>query len=81
MSKPHVLIVPGSWHTPRHAQPLITALQERGYAASAIQLASVGLKEPPPTFQDDVSTIHSAVCALLEAGTDVCLVLHSYAGV
>ncbi|TKA74513.1 hypothetical protein B0A55_08048 [Friedmanniomyces simplex] len=78
---PAIVIVPGSWHTPAHAEPLKQALNQQGYEAEAHQLASTGLKDPRPTFADDVSTIYKAVTAKLDQGYDVCLVLHSFAGV
>jgi len=81
MTAPTIVIIPGSWHTPAHAEPLIQLLGQQGYKVEAHQLASIGLKEPRPTFADDVSTIHKAVTAALDDGHDVCLVLHSYAGV
>jgi hypothetical protein len=79
--RPTILFVPGSWHTTAHAEGLINAFRQQNYKAETHQLASVGLKSPRPTFADEVSTIKNAVSKELNTGQDVCLVLHSYAGV
>ena len=75
-----IIFVTGHWHTSFHAQPLLKVLRDRDATAQAVQLASVGRKEPRPEFKDDVSLIRDAVQAELDNGKDVLLVLHSYAG-
>src|ERR1700761_7549840 len=79
---PTYILVPGHWHTVKHLEPLVTALQERAKQAKPVQLHSVGLKETAsrPNFADDVSVIYAAAVHELLAGNDVVLVLHSYAG-
>ena len=74
------VIVPGHWHTLSHLTPLVDALRERGYHARPLQLHSVGAKSTRPTFSDDVCVIYSAIVQELIRGNDVCLVVHSYAG-
>ncbi|KAK3674761.1 hypothetical protein LTR78_005483 [Recurvomyces mirabilis] len=81
MARPTIIIIiPGSWHTAEHAQPTVHALRRNGYIAKADQLASVGLKERRQYFADDVAHLHGLVVDELDAGRDVCFVLHSYAG-
>ena len=79
-SSPTFVIVPGHWHTLSHLTPLVDALNERGYRARPLQLHSVGAKSTRPTFSDDVCVIYSAVVQELIRRNDVCLVVHSYAG-
>ena len=79
-SNPTFVIVPGHWHPLSHLTPLVDALNERGYRARPLQLHSVGAKSTRPTFSDDVCVIYSAVVRELIRGNDVCLVVHSYAG-
>jgi hypothetical protein len=74
------VIVPGHWHTLSHLTPLVDALSDRGYRARPLQLHSVGAKSTRPTFSDDVCVIYSAIVQELIRGNDVCLVVHSYAG-
>jgi hypothetical protein len=80
MSKPTFILIVGSWHSPSHAQPLIDLLEARGHRAQAYQLAQTGIKAKRPLFEDDVAVIRPAVERELDDGHDVCLVLHSYAG-
>ena len=77
---PTFILVPGHWHTTTHLQPLLTTLHCLHLPAKPCQLPSVGLKTPRPTFASDVDEIHSTVSTALQAGEDVCLVLHSIAG-
>lgn len=77
---PTFILVPGHWHTTFHMQPLVARFMEKGYRARAVQLHSVGKKLPRPAFADDVHVIYQAVSDELRAGVDVCLLLHSYAG-
>lgn len=77
---PTFVLIPGHWHTLSHLTPLISTLTSRGHLTTATQLHSVGLKPTRPTFSDDVCVIYAAVTRTLIAGSDVCLVLHSYAG-
>lgn len=77
---PTTIFVPGSWHTHSHAQPLISTLTHRGHRAISLQLVSVGLKSPRPTFADDIDLITQGCAGEIEQGKDVLLVLHSMAG-
>jgi hypothetical protein len=80
MSTPTFVIVPGHWHVLDHLTPLVDVLSTRGFTAVPLQLHSVGLKSTRPTFSDDVCVIYSAIARELIRGNDVCLVVHSYAG-
>lgn len=79
-SLPTFVLVPGLWHTTVHMQPLVDVLTRQEYPTKTIQLRSVGLKTPRPTFQDDVQLIYDTVTQELQAGRDVCLVTHSFSG-
>lgn len=79
-STPTFVIVPGHWHVKAHLTPLVDVLTSRGFRAVPLQLHSVGPKSTRPTFSDDVCVIYSAVARELIRGNDVCLVVHSYAG-
>lgn len=77
---PTTILVPGHWHTTTHLHPLTQSLTAKTYPTTPLQLPSVGLKSPRPTFADDVHEIYNAITTHLNAGKDVCLMLHSYAG-
>lgn len=80
MSGPTFVLVPGHWHTLTHLESLTHMLTRQGYRIRGVQLHSVGLKPQRPKFSDDVSVVYGAVVQELILNRDVCLVLHSYAG-
>lgn len=59
---------------------MVNVLRAQNHRAIPIQLHSVGIKTPRPTFADDVNVIYNAVSTSLSSGQDVCLVVHSAAG-
>lgn len=83
-TKPSLVMVHGSWHSPAHCEPLATYLQSKGYEHIVpVSLPSV---HPPngkyePGIEADVLAIRHAIEQELDADRNVVLVLHSYAGV
>lgn len=83
MSMPTFVCVPGFCHTPAIFDPLRTLLGHYGYPVLPVQLPSV-LANGNHASNDpaqDTRAIRSSVSHLVEAGHDVIVVLHSYAGV
>lgn len=85
MSKPSILIVPGSFALPEFYDEVVTPMAAKGYAIKAIHLPSVGLKTgpregEPPTMYDDAAFIAKEVTKLADEGKDVVLIAHSYGG-
>lgn len=83
MSRPTFVCVPGFCHTPDIFEPLKTLLGHYGYPVLPVQLPSVlvnGSHASNDPAQDTVA-IRSLVSHLVEAGQDVIVILHSYAGV
>ncbi|TGO68228.1 hypothetical protein BOTNAR_0028g00410 [Botryotinia narcissicola] len=83
MSMPTFVCVPGFCHTSAIFDPLRTLLGHYGYPVLPVQLPSV-LTNGNHASNDpaqDTRAIRSSVSHLVEAGHDVILVLHSYAGV
>ncbi|KAJ9646185.1 uncharacterized protein PV06_02014 [Exophiala oligosperma] len=84
MPLPTVLLVHGAWHSPEHFEPLIAALEARGFKALTASLPSVHYAEqarPPPTeLAADVEAIASLARTELDANpqTDIVLLGHSY---
>jgi alpha-beta hydrolase superfamily lysophospholipase len=80
-SKPTVLFIHGSWHTPAHYAPICDLFSKSGYPTSCPLLASVG-KSPPFGPIEDAQCIRSELHNLVEKeGKDVIVVAHSYGGV
>ncbi|KAG4034364.1 hypothetical protein MFRU_003g03330 [Monilinia fructicola] len=83
MSRPTFVCVPGFCHTSDIFEPLKTLLEHYGYPVLPVQLPSVlvnGSHASNDPAQDTVA-IRSLVSHLVEAGQDVIVILHSYAGV
>lgn len=87
MSKPSILIVPGSF-TPGHAyNNLVEKVAAKGYDIRALQMPSVRLEtelptaRKPPSMYEDAAFIASQATALADEGKDVVILSHSYGGV
>jgi len=87
MSKPSILIVPGSFALPYIYDEVIAAVAAKGYEIRAIHIPSIGLSAgkgregPLPSMYDDAAFIANEVEKLADGGKDVVLVGHSYGGV
>ncbi|KAH8666972.1 Alpha/beta hydrolase fold-1 [Xylariales sp. PMI_506] len=87
MSKPSILIVPGSFAHPSLYDNLVEALAKHGYELRALHIPSIGLEAgvgrdiPPPSMYDDAAFIAQEVNKLADEGKDVVLIPHSYGGV
>lgn len=87
MSKPSILLVPGSF-TPGHVyENVLEKVAAVGYDIRALQMPSVRLEaespsaRKPPSMYDDAAFIASQAAALADDGKDVLIVAHSYGGV
>lgn len=82
MSKPTVLFVHGSWHSPKHFQPARDAFESAGYPTECPCQPTFDAKPGTVALYDDAKCIRSLLNELVEAqGKDVVCVLHSYGGV
>lgn len=82
-SKPTIVLVPGAWHSPSHYSTLLTLIQRAGYPTASSRLPSVGSPTPlTATVEQDAHFIRDKMLLpLIDSGTDVLLVLHSYGGI
>jgi len=82
MSKPTLVLVHGSFHTPEHFGPLIADLNKHNYKCIAVRLPTAhSPKDPPPTLTDDTAVVRKAVVDELDQGRNVVVIAHSYGGV
>ncbi|KAH0848250.1 hypothetical protein AYO21_05376 [Fonsecaea monophora] len=87
MSKPSILLVPGSFALPEFYDTVINPIAAKGYEIKGLHKPSVGIASgkpregAPPTMYDDASFIAKEVEKLADQGKDVILVSHSYGGV
>ena len=85
MSKPSIILVPGSFGGPEFYEPVVNAVAAKGYSIRALQMPSVGLKSDttgraPPSMYDDAAFIAAETRKLADEGKDVLLIAHSYGG-
>ncbi|KAI2470418.1 alpha/beta-hydrolase [Annulohypoxylon bovei var. microspora] len=86
MTKPSILLIPGSFGIPELYNNIIEAVTAKGYEIKGLHLPSVALKDspkrgPPPTMYDDAAFIAKEVTSLADQGKDVMLIGHSYGGI
>ncbi|KAF7315477.1 AB hydrolase-1 domain-containing protein [Mycena indigotica] len=81
-TRPTFVFVPGACHTLAHAQPLLDALQAKGYPAQGVALPTVGkLASSAPPNADAHSVRQALEELVLKQEQDVVLISHSYGGV
>ncbi|MCJ1476325.1 hypothetical protein MMC13_004991 [Lambiella insularis] len=85
MSKPLILLIPGSFALPEFYDLVVNAVMARGYEMRGLHLPTVGLKTgprggTPPTMYDDAAFIAKETEKLADEGKDVILIAHSYGG-
>jgi alpha-beta hydrolase superfamily lysophospholipase len=87
MSKPSILVIPGSFSLPKFYDTVMDPVAAQGYEIRGLHLPSVGLSADagrpgaPATMYDDAAFIAAEANKLADEGKDVILVPHSYAGV
>ena len=80
MSKPTLVLVHGSWHSPEHFGPLIKKLEGDGHKCVPVSLPSTQSPDlPPASLSDDTASVRNTVISELDQG-DVVVVAHSYGG-
>lgn len=80
-TKPHIILIPGAWHSADSYDLLLPYLRTNGYAVTAVDLPSVGAEPPIKSLQPEIDHIRGITLPLLDQGKDVAVVMHSYAGV
>jgi len=87
MTKPTIVLIPGSFALPEFYNPIFDAVRERGYEIRGLHLPSVGLSAlegrpgSPPTMYDDAAHIDKELEKLSDEGKNIVLIGHSYGGV
>jgi pimeloyl-ACP methyl ester carboxylesterase len=81
MSLPHLVVVPGAWHSPDGYDKVIHILSHKGYQTHKVHLPSVGGSPAVSSIEPDVKAIRDAALAEMRVGHDVVVVCHSYGGV
>ncbi|KAF7192998.1 hypothetical protein HII31_05643 [Pseudocercospora fuligena] len=80
-SSPTIIIVPGAWHRQFHIQPFLDEITRRGHRVQCVPLRNSYTDLPRPSWEDEVTHISRPIQHEINAGRDVCVLLHSYAGI
>jgi pimeloyl-ACP methyl ester carboxylesterase len=82
MSKPTIVLVPGSFSPVTAYSTLTSHFRAHGFPALAVALPSTQKRIgfPPATMQDDASVIKRVAETLLAQGKQVVVICHSYGG-
>jgi pimeloyl-ACP methyl ester carboxylesterase len=80
MSKPTILVIPGSFSPLSSYDPIIAGLQSHGYTVHGIELETVGRRDKAPGMYDDAAKVGARAAQLADAGAEIALVAHSYGG-
>lgn len=78
MSKPTLIFAPGAWYPPTAFDPLIAKLPD--YTCHIIAFPAVQQATTVTDLQLDISAVRTLVEQEADAGRDVVIVLHSWAG-
>ncbi|KAK8053121.1 alpha/beta-hydrolase [Apiospora saccharicola] len=80
--KPTLLFLHGSMHTGQVWERVVPLLEARGYARCLTpQLCFCGTAEPVPSIAPCVAQVRALIADEIEAGRDVILINHSFAGI
>ncbi|OOO13791.1 hypothetical protein OAory_01023860 [Aspergillus oryzae] len=80
-NNPTIVIVPGSWHCPKHYKYLIDGLAKFNYEAVGVTLPSVNSSPPHASWDQDAQAVREVILKSLDNGNDVIAVAHSFGGV
>lgn len=81
MSSPTVLIIHAACFTPVLYDPFRDALAALDIESSVVDSPSVSNAINVKTMEEDVTAVRKAINALMDAGKDVVVVMHSYGGI
>lgn len=82
MTKPTIIVIPGSFSTISGYAAVIAELEAHGYAVHGIELETVGRRMgKAPDMYADTAKVAALVSKLADEGKDVVLVPHSYGGI
>lgn len=78
---PTIVFVPGAWHGPEFFGPVISILEPLGYKCVTVSMPAVGRTKPVDSLDEDIAVVRTAVMKELDAGLDVIMHAHSWAGI
>lgn len=80
-TKPHVVAIPGAWHSHAAFAEVTKRLEAAGYTVHSRQMPSVGNSNPPEDLSQDIEATRELVLKAIGDGNDVIVVPHSWSGI
>lgn len=83
-TKPTVVFIHGSWHSPKHFEPVRAIFEANGYSTECPLQPCFNANPGPPitSLEDDVKAIQALLTTLVDdQGKDIIVAMHSYGGV
>ena len=80
-TKPTFVLVPGNFLPPAYYATAVERLESHSFPTKLVTLASTGSSEPLSSNKPDIAAIQIVLEDLVNAGKEVIVVAHSYAGV
>jgi len=83
MSKPVIVLVPGSWHHPKHYQNLLEALQGSSYETNIALIPTTHAEHDKASqdLPDDIEMVKQTIHKYLDQEKNVVLLGHSYGAI
>lgn len=83
MSKPTIVIIPGSFSVPSQYEKSAEVLRSYGFETIVGPLQTADRRDPLPaaTMQDDAAYFREVITQLADQGKDIVLLPHSYGGI
>lgn len=78
MSKPTLVFAPGAWYPPTAFNPLIQKLPD--YTSRTVVFPSIQQATAVQDLQLDIAAVRSIITEEVDAGHDVIVIVHSWAG-
>jgi pimeloyl-ACP methyl ester carboxylesterase len=77
---PTIVFVHGAWHSPEWFDATISVLEPLGYKCVTVAMPAVGRQTPVTSLDEDIEAVRTTVITELDAGRDVIIHAHSWAG-
>jgi pimeloyl-ACP methyl ester carboxylesterase len=78
---PSIVFVHGAWHSPEWFDATISILEPLGYKCVTVAMPAVGREVPVTSLDEDIEAVRATVMKELDAGQDVIINAHSWAGI
>ncbi|KAL2826800.1 alpha/beta-hydrolase [Aspergillus cavernicola] len=78
--KPTLIFAPGAWYPPTAFNPVIALLNTHGYTSHTVAFPSIQQATTVTDLSDDIAAVRALIEPEVQAGRDVVLIVHSWAG-